>query len=248
MQPEPQVRDTLGTVRHARVLFELLSEGPAHHKLTELANRSGLSIPTVHRLLRSLVAAGLVEQDPCSQRYGLGSELVLLAERYLDRLPVLNALSPYLVELRNVTKATVLVGLLIGNSVVYADRVEGDTGNERFRESHRAHDAFATAAGRILLAHAPYATWAGALSCVPSGIRSTDDDRAVWAASRFVTTGGDLLDPVEIAVPVQGAGGSVLAALSATAHPHLFPEEFAEGVAGELLRVARLAGRALVSA
>src|ERR671932_2619021 len=117
-------RSTLGTVRNATQLLSLLAEGPAYNQLTDLAERSGMSLPTVHRLLRSLVAAGLVEQDPRSLRYGLGPELVLLAERYLERLPVLNALSPYLVELRNLTKATVLVALLIGRTVVYADRVE----------------------------------------------------------------------------------------------------------------------------
>ena len=78
-------RGTLGTVRNAATLLDLLSDGPAFQQLSDLAERSGLSLPTVHRLLRSLVAAGLVEQDPASSRYSLGSELVRLSERYLDR-------------------------------------------------------------------------------------------------------------------------------------------------------------------
>ena len=81
-------RGTLGTVRNATLLLELLAQGAAFQQLTELAERSGLSLPTVHRLLRSLVAAGLVEQDPDSARYGLAPELVRLAERYLSRLPI----------------------------------------------------------------------------------------------------------------------------------------------------------------
>jgi IclR family acetate operon transcriptional repressor len=245
VRPDTQTRGTLGTVRHAAQLFHLLSEGPAHHQLTDLAERSGMSLPTAHRLLKSLVAAGLVEQDPHSLRYGLGPQLVLLADRYLARLPVLNALSPYLVELRNVTKATVLVGLLVGPAVVYADRIEGDGDGERFRESHRAHDALETAAGRVLLAHAPYETWAQAMALLPSGSGYTDADRAAWAHRPYITIGGDMLDPVEIAVPVRGAGGCVLAALSSTAHPHLSPEEYASEVALHLIRVSRLAGRGL---
>src|SRR3990172_7635312 len=89
-------RGTLGTVRNATQLLRLLSQGPAYQQLTDLAERSGLSLPTVHRLLRSLVAAGLVEQDPASARYGLGSELVRLAERYVARLPIFHPISPYL--------------------------------------------------------------------------------------------------------------------------------------------------------
>ena len=87
-------RGTLGTVRNATLLLELLGQGAAFQQLTELAERSGLSLPTVHRLLRSLVAAGLVEQDPDSARYGLGAELVRLAERYLVSPARFSARSP----------------------------------------------------------------------------------------------------------------------------------------------------------
>jgi IclR family acetate operon transcriptional repressor len=245
VQPERRSRETLGTVRHAAQLFQLLSEGPAHHQLTDLAERSGMSLPTVHRLLRSLAAAGLVEQDPQSLRYGLGPELVLLAERYLERLPVLNALFPYLVELRNATKATVLVALLIGQSIVYVDRLEGDTDGEPFRESHRCHDAFETAAGRVLLANAPLEVWKVAVNCSPDGSDHTDADRMAWARSPYVLTGQELAGGLEIAVPVRDSGGCVLAALSAKADPRLFPDDFAEAVGMQLSRVARLAGRTL---
>jgi IclR family acetate operon transcriptional repressor len=244
VQPERQSRETLGTVRHAAQLFQLLSEGPSHHQLTDLAERSGMSLPTVHRLLRSLVAAGLVEQDPRSLRYGLGPELVLLAERYLERLPVLNALSPYLVELRNITKATVLVALLIGRSVVYADRIEGDAYGERFRESHRCHDALQTAAGRVLLANASPEAWAEAVERTPDGCRYTDEDRRCWAQSPYVAIRQELPNALEIAVPVRDRDGCVLAALSATANPHVF-DDFDDAAGLQLSRVAHLAGRTL---
>src|SRR5438132_8159920 len=145
-------RGTLGTVRNATLLLQLLSEGPAYIQLTELADRSGMSLPTVHRLLRSLALAGLVEQDPKSLRYSLGPEVVRLSERYLDRLPVLRALGPYLVELRDATKATVLVAILVRTSVVYVERVDGEDRAGRYRETHRVHNALDTAAGRLLLA------------------------------------------------------------------------------------------------
>jgi IclR family transcriptional regulator, acetate operon repressor len=245
VQPERQTRETLGTVRNAAQLFQLLSEGPAHHQLTDLAERSGMSLPTVHRLLRSLTAAGLVEQDPRSLRYGLGPELVLLAERYLERLPVLNGLSPYLVELRNATKATVLVALLIGRSVVYVDRIEGDGDVGRFRESHRCHEAFETAAGRVLLANAPIETWHEAIACSLGACLFSDEDRSFWSKSPHVLTGQGMPDTLEIAVPVRDATGHVLAALSATANPNVFPDDFAETVGLQLAHVARLAGRSL---
>ena len=41
-------RGTLGTVRNAVLLLDLLTDGPAYQHLTGLAERSGLSVPTVH--------------------------------------------------------------------------------------------------------------------------------------------------------------------------------------------------------
>jgi DNA-binding IclR family transcriptional regulator len=168
IQPEDH-RGTLGTVRNATLLLELLSEGPAYNQLTDLADRSGMSLPTVHRLLRSLALAGLVEQDPRSLRYSLGPEVVRLSERYLDRLPVLRALGPYLVELRDTTKATVLVAILVRTSVLYVDRVDGEDEAGIFRETHRVHDALDTAAGRLLLARGEADTWAETVAAWSAG-------------------------------------------------------------------------------
>lgn len=157
---ESAPRGTLGTVHNAALLLELLSEGPSHHQLTDLAERSGMSLPTLHRLLRSLLAAGLVEQDPRSARYGLGSTLALLAERYRARLPVLAAAGPYLVQLRDTTKGTVVVAIRVRDLVVHVDRVDGEDAGGVFRDASRVGPARDSAAGCVLLAHADDATWA----------------------------------------------------------------------------------------
>src|SRR5437879_11729605 len=176
-------RGTLGTVRNATLLLSLLAEGPAYNQLTDLAERSGMSLPTVHRLLRSLALAGLVEQDPRSLRYSRGRAIVRLSERYLDRLPTLRALSPYLGELRDTTKTTILVALLVRTSIIYVDRVDGEEGAGVFRESHRVHDALDTAAGRLLLARGRRGDWAEALAGRP---RPSRQDRRVSADGRYL--------------------------------------------------------------
>jgi IclR family acetate operon transcriptional repressor len=245
-------RGTLGTVRNATLLLQLLSEGPAYNQLTDLAERSGMSLPTVHRLLRSLALAGLVEQDPRSLRYSLGPELVRLAERYLDRLPVLRALSPYLVELRDSTKATVLVAILVRTSVVYVDRVDGEDEAGIFRETHRVHDALDTAAGRLLLARGDAENWAEALTAAGGvgGVgrpRPTARDRRLWAKAPYlVVTADDTRETAEVAVPVVDGRGQARAVLCASGNPKTFSEEvLTTQVAPQLIRAARAAGRAI---
>jgi IclR family acetate operon transcriptional repressor len=240
-------RGTLGTVRNAVLLLDLLSEGAAHQPLTELADRSGMSVPTVHRLLRSLVHADLVEQEPTTSRYGLGRGLVRLSERYLARHPILKALSPYLSELRDATGATIHVALLVGDSVVYVDRVDGAQAGGLYREAHRVRDALCTASGRVLAA-ADDAAWATALDRLEGEERATaEGSRQRWAAADFLVAPGDGLgDAAEVAVPVKDAHDRPIAALAGTGQTNATDVSgLADSVAPHLIRAANAARRVL---
>jgi DNA-binding IclR family transcriptional regulator len=237
-------RGTLGTMRNAAVLLKLLSEGPLQVPFTELSERSGLSPSTTHRLLRSLLLAGLVQQDPRTSRYSLGLHVVRLSESYLARQPVLRALGPYLVELRTMTEATVLVGLLVGGTVLYADRVDAEQTGGIFRQPERCHDAFETAAGRVLLGHAAPAAWEAARAASPIGIAFDEKDQAEWEAAPWLAV--ERTEPagaVEIAVPVLDRAGRVVAALSALAAAKVFTEDVQAERAAVLIRAARAAGQ-----
>jgi IclR family acetate operon transcriptional repressor len=239
-------RGTLGTMRNAAVLLELLSQGPLQVPFTELSERSGLSPSTAHRLLRSLVLAGLVQQDPRTSRYSLGQHVVRLSESYLARQPVVRALGPYLVELRTMTEATVLVGLLIGGSVLYADRVDAEHIGGIFRQTERIHDAFETAAGRVLLGHADVAAWEQARASSPIGVAFDDKDREAWAAAPWLAL--ERTEPagaVEIGVPVRDRSGRVVAALSALAAAKALSDDGHAERAAVLVRAARAAGQAV---
>jgi IclR family acetate operon transcriptional repressor len=206
---------SLGTVRNAVLLLELLADGPAYQQLTELADQSGLSLPTVHRLLRSLVLADLVEQDPRSSRYGLGPALTRLSHRYLARLPVLGALAPYLSEVRDAVGGTVNVQILVGPSVVYVDRVDGvDIGP--YRHPYGLRPALLTAGGRLLAARADDVRWQLAVDEVDEETRAqAERERGDWAQARWLVSDGTLGAAAEVAVPVVDASWGSAAALSA---------------------------------
>jgi len=238
-------RGGLGTVRNAVLLLELLSRGPAYQQLTDLADRSGLSVPTVHRLLRSLVLADLVEQDPRSSRYGLGPELTRLSHLYLARLPILGALAPYLVQLRDQVGSTVHVEVLVRGQAVYIDQVDGDD-HGIYRDAHRVYAALATAGGRILAARGDAEVWKAAWEVAsPQDQQEADRGRDTWArASHLVTDGPDPTAPREIAVPVMDGHGLAVAALAANL-PAVAPATQIEAMAAHLRAAAAAAGRTL---
>lgn len=238
-------RGGLGTVRNAVRLLELLGEGPAYQQLTDLAERSQMSIPTVHRLLRSLVLADLVVQDQRTSRYGLGPELTRLSNHYLSRLPLLGALSPYLSQLRDQLGSTVHVETLVHGEVVYVDRVDGpDRGP--YRDTHRVGPALACAGGRLLAARGDDEQWARALE------RAGDTDRTEagrqresWAqADHLALTPEDPTRPAEVAVPLVDGQGRTVAALAANIEDAA-DTDLVTRVAAHLGRAARAAGRTL---
>lgn len=247
MNDKGELQGGLGTVRNAAQVLELMSNGPPATSPSELAVRSGMPTPTVHRILRSLVLAGFVEQDPATSRYSLGPGLVRLSESYLARRPVLRVASPYLVQLRDSTKATILVGLLIQGAVLYADRLDGDDSTHMYRSNRRLFDAFQTAAGRVLLGHATPGDWDEARARSDEGARFTAKHREAWAAAPYII---ESAQPPrfasEVAVPLCDRSGRVLAALAAMGSPLVFTDEvLAEEVAPQLLRAAQAIGLAI---
>lgn len=236
---------SLGTVRNAALLLDLLADGPAYQQLTDLADRSGLSLATVHRLLRSLVLADLVEQDPRSSRYGLGPELTRLSHRYLARHPVVVALAPYLAPLRDATGSTVSVQLLVGVSTVTVDRVDGaDAG--LYRDPHDLRPGLLTACGRLVGARADDDRWKHLLAAVDEHVRDlAERDRQQWAAAGWVRVhAGPSTTAGEVAVPVADADGQVVAALVASIDGDARDERVRQ-VVDHLTRACAVASRAL---
>ena len=60
-------------------LLEIVGDAGGEIGLSELAGRSGLPLPSIHRLVRTLVQRGYMRQLP-NRRYALGARLVPLGQ------------------------------------------------------------------------------------------------------------------------------------------------------------------------
>ena len=114
--PPNQPRSGAQAVERALAVLHCVEAGDEGVGVTELAQRTGLTVSTTHRLARTLTEAGLLLQDPRTERYQLGPSLVVLGRKAERRLGYQQAL-PLLEELAATTGESINLGIRAGNDV-----------------------------------------------------------------------------------------------------------------------------------
>jgi IclR family acetate operon transcriptional repressor len=142
------------SVRRTFELLELIADAGGAQGISQLSAASGLPVPTIHRLLRTLVAAGYIRQDP-SRRYTLGPRLIRLGD--LASRPLGAWVRPLLGRLVDATGETANLAVLEGGEVVYLGQVPSPHAMRMFTEPGRRVLAHCTAVGKALLAQLPAA-------------------------------------------------------------------------------------------
>jgi len=133
-------------------LLETMADLGGIVTLSELAQRSGLPVPTIHRLMRTLVDLGYVRQEP-SRAYALAPRLVRLGEG-ASRL-IGTWATPHLRRLVDAVGESANLALLDGDEVVYAAQVQGRHSMRMFTEVGRRAGMHCTAVGKAMLAAMP---------------------------------------------------------------------------------------------
>jgi IclR family pca regulon transcriptional regulator len=123
----------------------------------DVSDELGMSRPSTHRYMSTLVALGYLEQSSFSPKYRLGGRAIDLGLSALDALGMREHAHPYLEELCRDSGYTVSLAVLNDTEIVLVDRVRG------FRREQRKLDlnlsrgsrlpAYCTAMGKVLLAH-----------------------------------------------------------------------------------------------
>lgn len=144
-----------GRVQSVERTFELLeamSDLGGAAGLSQLAARLQLPLPTIHRLVRTLVDLGYVRQEP-SREYALGPRLMRLGE-HAGRLLGTWAV-PYLRRLVDELGESANMAMLDGDHVVYTAQVPGVHAMRMFTEVGRRAQVHCTAVGKAMLALLP---------------------------------------------------------------------------------------------
>src|SRR5574342_23026 len=95
--------------RALTLLREIAAHNRGGSRLLDLSTRTGLQRPTVHRMLKCLVAEGMVQQDADSHRYYLGSMVFELGLTAAPRFNLREICHPALARIADATGETVFL-------------------------------------------------------------------------------------------------------------------------------------------
>jgi IclR family acetate operon transcriptional repressor len=142
---------TDGVKSVARVfdLLELIADAGGSVTLSELSTAAGLPLPTIHRLLRTLVSLGYARQLQ-NRRYALGPRLVRLGEvanRQFGHIAM-----PQLKELVERLGETANLATIDGDRVVYVSQAPSPHAMRMFTEVGRRVYMHSSGVGKAILA------------------------------------------------------------------------------------------------
>jgi IclR family acetate operon transcriptional repressor len=140
------------SLRRAFELLERLADTGGEASLSELAAGSGLPMPTIHRLIRTLVALGYVRQNT-NRRYALGGRLIRLGENASMQFGVWAR--PLLAELVDEVGETANLAVLERDEVVYVSQVPSKHSMRMFTEVGRRVLPHGTGVGKAILSQLP---------------------------------------------------------------------------------------------
>ena len=212
----------LSSVTSALLVLKVFSAEEAEIGISSLAKRLGLAKSTVHRLAVTLSAEGFLEQNPDNGRYRLGLSLFTLGALARRRMDVSNVSRPLLGVLRDKYQEATTLAILSRTSIMYLHNLESGQAIGTRAHIGDLKPAWCTAEGRVLLAFAPSAVVAEALSdgLVARTAKTLTDRAALMAALDEVRLAGYAIDDEEsevgmrcIAAPVRDISGKVVAAV-----------------------------------
>ncbi|GAA1495004.1 IclR family transcriptional regulator [Paeniglutamicibacter kerguelensis] len=145
---EPKAASGVQSVERAFELLEVIARAGGEAALSELAVDTPLPLPTIHRLLRTLVGIGYVRQL-ANRRYSLGPRLIRLGEVANRQLGALA--TPVLKNLVNTLGESANIAVLDGDMVTYIAQAQSPQSMRMITEVGRRSTLHGTGVGKAIL-------------------------------------------------------------------------------------------------
>ncbi|MFB9777530.1 IclR family transcriptional regulator [Brevibacterium otitidis] len=141
-------RGGVQSVARAFELLERITDAGGEVSISHLAETTPMPLPTIHRLLQTLMSLGYVRQLP-SRHYALGPALIRFGEAASQQLGAWAR--PRLAELGEQLRETVNMAVLDGDMATYVAQVPAAHAMRMFTEIGRSVHTHASGVGKALL-------------------------------------------------------------------------------------------------
>jgi DNA-binding IclR family transcriptional regulator len=110
-------------IRRALAVLRILAAGrEAGLPLAEVVQATGLTRPTVHRIVHALIEEGIVERNEATGHYAIGGQVIELALARPSRSPLLAAADEVMHEVSQKVGDTLFLTVRTGNDTLCVDR------------------------------------------------------------------------------------------------------------------------------
>ncbi|MDB5775038.1 MAG: Transcriptional regulator KdgR [Herbaspirillum sp.] len=242
-----KLKTRLSSVANAIRLIKVFSDDEYEIGISDLGKRLHLPKSTVHRLATTLVEVGMLEQNPESGKYRLGLVVFELGSLVRRKMDFSSEAKPYLMELREKTDETVHLAILDHASIVYINSLESKQAIRMTLEVGMRKPAYATAAGKVILAFQPDETvarlFAGGLKELtantivdPEAFRQ--ELASIRARGYAIADEENELGARSLAAPVRDHFGNVIAAASIAGPSHRLTKKILISFAPDVIAAA----------
>ncbi|MDD3367614.1 MAG: IclR family transcriptional regulator [Lachnospiraceae bacterium] len=131
-------------------ILEALAHSSEPMSLAQIAETTGMSKSTVHRLLSTMCARQYVEKLG-DGIYRIGYKLIETVSYHINALELITESKPYLSEIRRDLNLTTHLGILDGHDVVYVERLDLYPDTRLYTQVGYRSPAYCSSMGKVLL-------------------------------------------------------------------------------------------------
>ncbi|RAK12580.1 IclR family transcriptional regulator [Halanaerobium saccharolyticum] len=151
MVKKKQTDNLVQSLLRAIDILNLVSQSKEGLNVTQISEALNLHKSTVYRLLNTLQYKNYVKKDKY-KNYKTGKKIIELGNKALNDIDLRNEAKPYLMELGNITKETVHLGIIEDYEIVYIDKVESSHTIRMHSSIGKGNPLYCTGVGKALLA------------------------------------------------------------------------------------------------
>lgn len=239
---------SIQSVSKALTILSLFSAAKTHLGITEIGKSLGLTNPTVHGLVRTLVDSGFLEQDPETKKYHLGIRNYELGHHFLGCSRVYQAGAPATYRLSQKTGLNTRLAVRDGDSVVVILLLYSRAERFQYYQVGPRLPSYCTSVGKAILAwlsHDELAEYLERTPLVPYTPRTITDRKHLLEDLEKARLRGYVIDREEIVPALVCAGAPIfdqsntpIASLSISSGPDLLTHPNLSELTDDLIQTA----------